>query len=54
VEGLDLPSYTGFVMPRLDPVHGPDGEVIDARISYPCDLSVQMLEYSELTRELRD
>jgi dipeptidyl-peptidase-3 len=54
VERLDLPSYTGFVMPRLDPVHGPDGAVIDARISYPCDLSVQMLEYSELTRELRD
>jgi dipeptidyl-peptidase-3 len=54
VDRLDLPSYTGFVMPRLDPVLGPDGVVVDARISYPCSLSAQMLEYSTLTRELRD
>jgi dipeptidyl-peptidase-3 len=54
VERLDLPSYTGFVMPHLEPVLGPDGTVIDARISYPCSLTAQMLEYSAFTRELRD
>ena len=29
VEHLDLPSYTGFVMPRLEPVGGPDGAAAD-------------------------
>jgi hypothetical protein len=33
-------------MPRLEPVHGPDGSIVDVRISYPCDLTTQMLEYS--------
>jgi len=46
VEHLDLPSYTGFVMPRLRPVHGPAGDIVDVEITYPLDLSAQMLEYS--------
>jgi dipeptidyl-peptidase III len=46
VDRLKLPSYTGFVMPRLEPVHGQDGSIVDVRISYPCDLTTQMLEYS--------
>jgi dipeptidyl-peptidase-3 len=46
VEHLDLPSYTGFVMPRLQPLRGPDGEIADIEISYPLDLASQMLEYS--------
>jgi dipeptidyl-peptidase-3 len=46
VKALDLPSYTGFVMPRLEPVNGPDGRIIDVTISYPMDLTKQMLEYS--------
>ncbi len=50
VEELHLPSYTGFVMPRLEPVRGPDGETTDIRISYPLDLTEQMLEYSGKTR----
>jgi dipeptidyl-peptidase-3 len=49
VDRLKLPSYTGFVMPRLEPVHGADGAVHDVRISYPCDLTAQMLEYSAAT-----
>ena len=49
VDRLRLPSYTGFVMPKLEPVHGPDGTIADIRISYPCDLTAQMLEYSEAT-----
>jgi dipeptidyl-peptidase III len=46
VDRLKLPSYTGFVMPKLEPLHGPDGSIVDVRISYPCDLTAQMLEYS--------
>lgn len=54
VEPLGLPSYTGFVMPRLEAVRDADGATTDVRISYPLDLAAQMLEYSSMTRELRD
>jgi dipeptidyl-peptidase-3 len=46
VERLNMPSYTGFVQPRLDPVIGSDGTIEDVTISYPLDLKTQMLEYS--------
>ena len=46
VDRLNMPSYTGFVQPRLEAVTGPDGEITDVRISYPMDLTKQMLEYS--------
>lgn len=46
VERLNMPSYTGFVQPRLEPVTAPDGAIVDIRISYPLDLTTQMLEYS--------
>ena len=46
VDKLNLPSYTGFVMPKLMPVLGPNGQITDVLISYPQDLAVQMLEYS--------
>ena len=46
VDHLNMPSYTGFVQPRLDPVKGPDGKITDVTISYPMDLTAQMLEYS--------
>jgi dipeptidyl-peptidase-3 len=48
VEALNLPSYTGFVMPRLTAVQAPDGKVTDVQISYPLDLTAQMLEYSRV------
>ena len=47
VEHLNMPSYTGFVMPKLEPITGNDGGITDVKISYPCDLTTQMLEYSE-------
>jgi dipeptidyl-peptidase-3 len=50
VDALNLPSYTGFVMPRLQAVYGEDGAIVDVEISYPLDLTAQMLEYSALTR----
>ena len=46
VDHLNMPSYTGFVQPKLEPVTGPDGAIVDVRISYPMDLKAQMLEYS--------
>jgi dipeptidyl-peptidase-3 len=46
VDRLNLPSYTGFVQPRLDPVVDADGRFTDIRISYPQDLTTQMLEYA--------
>ncbi len=53
VEKLNLPSYTGFVMPRLEPVTSSSGEITDVRISYPQDLTTQMLEYSAATAATR-
>ena len=53
VDHLQLPSYTGFVMPKLDPVTDASGEIVDVTISYPLDLSAQMFEYSAATRHLR-
>lgn len=45
VDRLNMPSYTGFVQPRLEPVLR-EGEIVDVRVSYPLDLTTQMLEYS--------
>ena len=45
VDKLNLPSYSGFVQPRLEPVMGADGKITDVKISYPMDLTTQMLEY---------
>jgi dipeptidyl-peptidase-3 len=53
VERLQLPSYTAFVMPALEPVRDATGEPIDVSISYPLDLKTQMLAYSAATRHLR-
>ena len=46
VDKLNLPSYSGFVMPKLTPVTAADGAITDVTISYPQDLTKQMLEYS--------
>src|SRR4028119_1927799 len=46
VDRLKMPSYTGFVQPRLSAVTGGDGKITDVTISYPMDLTTQMLEYS--------
>ncbi len=46
VDRLNMPSYTGFVQPRLEPVSDASGRIIDVNISYPLDLKTQMLEYS--------
>ena len=53
VDRLQLPSYTGFVMPSLHAARGESGDIVDVTISYPLDLTAQMLEYSVATRHLR-
>ena len=53
VEHLHLPSYTGFVMPKLEASTNGSGEITDVTISYPLDLTAQMLEYSAATKVLR-
>jgi dipeptidyl-peptidase-3 len=50
VDALNLPSYTGFVMPKLTPVTGANGAITDVTISYPQDLTAQMLEFSGARR----
>jgi len=54
VDALNLPSYTGFVQPKLEAVFGSGGTLTDIAISYPQDLTKQMLEYAELTRASRE
>jgi dipeptidyl-peptidase-3 len=49
VDHLKLSSYTGFVMPKLEAITGDGGAITDVKISYPCDLTAQMLEYSRMT-----
>ena len=46
VERLQMPSYTGFVQPRLEAVRDAAGAITDVAITYPLDLRTQMLEYS--------
>jgi dipeptidyl-peptidase III len=53
VDALDLPSYTGFVMPRLEARYGDGRAIVDVEISYPLDLEKQMLEYSRMTADAR-
>jgi len=54
VDRLRLPSYTGFIMPRLEARHDDRGAIVDVEISYPCDLESQMLEYAAFGHEDHD
>jgi dipeptidyl-peptidase-3 len=46
VDRLKMPSYTGFVQPKLEALYDASGSITDVTISYPMDLTTQMLEYS--------
>jgi len=52
VDRLKLPSYTGFVMPKLTAVTDANGDISDVTISYPMDLATQMLEFSKVGASL--
>jgi dipeptidyl-peptidase-3 len=54
VDRLQLPSYTGFVMPKLEARRDVSGAIVDVEISYPCDLEAQMLEYAAFARRSHD
>ena len=43
---LDVPSYYGFIQPKLTPVMKA-GEIVDVTISYPDDFAAQQLEYAK-------
>jgi dipeptidyl-peptidase III len=47
-DALNLAAYVALVQPRLEPVRDEAGAIVDVRISYPCDLTTQMLEYADL------
>ncbi len=53
VKKLDDAAYSGFVMPKLEPVSDASGKIVDVKVSYPCDLAVQMLEYSAFTKKVK-
>jgi dipeptidyl-peptidase-3 len=46
VDRLNLPAYTAFVMPELEPLRDEAGRVVDAMVHHPCDFERQMLEWS--------
>ena len=50
MEKLDRAVYTGFVMPKLEPVKDAKGNITDVTVAYPLDLAKQMLEYSAFTK----
>jgi len=49
-DALNLPAYSALVQPKLEPVKDESGVLVDVRITYPCDLTAQMLEYSDQQR----
>jgi dipeptidyl-peptidase-3 len=53
VDRLHLPSYTGFVMPQLTATRDASGAITDVAISYPMDLTAQMLDYAKVSAAIR-
>ena len=54
MEKLDRAVYTGFVMPKLEPIKDAKGTITEVNIVYPMDLGKQMLEYSAFTKEEKE
>ncbi len=54
MEKLDRAVYTGFVMPKLEPVSNAQGTITDVTVAYPLDLAEQMLEYSAFTKSEKE
>ena len=54
VKALDVAAYNGIVMPKLEPVNDASGKIVDVTVSYPCDLAVQMLEYSAFSKKAKE
>ncbi|HLE34017.1 MAG TPA: peptidase M49 [Bacteroidota bacterium] len=54
IKHLDVASYSGFVMPEYEPVTDASGTITDVKVSYPMDLTKQMLSFSKFTREAKE
>ena len=54
IKHLDVASYSGFVMPEYEPVTDASGTITDVKLSYPMDLTKQMLSFSKFTREAKE
>lgn len=54
VKKLDAPAYAGMVMPKLEPMLDPEAKIVDVKVTYPCDLATQMLEYSAFTKQAKE
>jgi dipeptidyl-peptidase-3 len=44
---LNAAAYGGFINPVLVPVENEDGEIIDVKVEYPDDFTLQMLNYAK-------
>ena len=53
IKHLDVASYNGFVMPHYEPVTDANGTITDIKVTYPQDLTEQMLSYSKFTKEAK-
>ena len=53
VDRLQLPSYSGFVMPKLTAATDASGAITDVSITYPMDLKAQMLEYAKVSASIK-
>ena len=53
VDRLHLPSYSGFVMPKLTAATDASRRDHRRAISYPMDLVAQMLEWGKVSASIR-
>ncbi len=53
VDRLQLPSYSAFVMPKLTATTDASGAITDVAITYPMDLTAQMLEFGQVSAAIR-
>lgn len=47
VKKLNMPAYSGFINPVLEPVVNDKNEIMDVKVTYPNDFIGQMLMYGE-------
>ena len=53
IKHLDVASYNGYIMPEYEPVLDNAGNIADVKVSYPLDLTKQMLAYSAFTKKAK-
>ncbi len=53
IKHLDVASYIGYVMPEYEPVTDASGTITDVNVSYPQDITKQMLRFSAQTKKLK-